>query len=247
MHTELVPAKATLRSMLADIAPHIGLDRVAVDTLVAHAQVTHYRRGQTIFFGSELGDLVNFLVAGVVKLRCEGPGGRTATVQLVKPGQFFGLSTFVEPPRRRLFSASAHVPSLVAVMSREVLGRVLMRLSGTGALQLISYSWRALSRLLYEKCLLLTMALDERLTHELSVLAREFGRPHPSGTLIDVPLTHRELAELCCGSRANVSRALARLRRGGLVTTSDRRLVLTRRFKARVRLEGEAQAVSFGT
>src|SRR5437667_436387 len=97
-------------------------------------------------------------------------------------------------------------------------------------LGLTAYSWRALSWLLYEKCLLLTMPLRDRLVHELEVLAHDFGQPDPAGVLIDLPLTQADLAELVVGSRAKVSRCVADLRRAGKLEVSGRRLILTRRF-----------------
>src|SRR3989442_8203285 len=69
-------------------------------------------------------------------------------------------------------------------------------------LQLMAYSWRALSWLLYEKCLLLTMPLRDRLVHELEVLAHDFGQPDPAGALLHLPLTHAHPAAPGGGSPA---------------------------------------------
>jgi CRP-like cAMP-binding protein len=109
---------------------------------------------------------------------------------------------------------------------------VLGALPPRRALQPLAYSWRALSRLLYEKCLLLTLPLAERVEHQLVVLAKDFGVPHRDGVCIDLPLTQADLAELVAGSRANVSRVLARLKRSRQLLVRERRIVLTRRFRA---------------
>src|SRR3989442_8452846 len=116
------------------------------------------------------------------------------------------------------------------MMSREVMTGVVAALPAGRALQLMAYSWRALSRLLYEKCLLLTMPLRDRLVHELEVLAHDFGQSDPEGLVIDLPLTQADLAELVVGSRAKVSRRVTDLRRAGKLEVSGRRLILTRRF-----------------
>src|SRR5438094_333685 len=159
-------------------------------------------------------------------------GGLTCGLGItgVRPGQFFGLASLFDRPGRRQFSAVAHVPAAVAMMSQEVMNGVAAGLPAGRALQLMAYSWRALSWLLYEKCLLLTMPLRDRLVHELEVLAHDFGRPDPAGVLIDLPLTQADLAELVVGSRAKVSRCVADLRRAGKLEVSGRRLILTRRF-----------------
>jgi CRP/FNR family transcriptional regulator, cyclic AMP receptor protein len=223
------PAKATLRALLTRHAGRLGLTASAIEALVAQSQVTHWRAGQQIFAAEDAHDLANFLVAGAVKVICPGQRRFPVLVQMVRPGQFFGLASLFDRSRVRQFGAVAHVPALVAMMSQEVITNVVAGLPPGNALQLMAYSWRALSRLLYEKCLLLTMPLRDRLLHELEMLAHDFGEPHASGTLIDLPLTHTDLAQLVVGSRAKVSRCVAELRRAGAIELVGHRRLLLRR------------------
>jgi CRP-like cAMP-binding protein len=87
-----------------------------------------------------------------------------------------------------------------------------------------------LSRLLYEKCSLLGLRLEERLIHELAVLARDFGCDAEGGVLLDLPLTHADLAEFALGSRANVARVMKRFERAGLIGKDGRRIILRAAF-----------------
>ena len=225
-------AKITLRGLLSRNASRLGLTTAAVDAIVQRSQITHCRAGEQIFASGDAHDLVNFLIAGAVRVTCHGRGGRLMTVQIVRPGQFFGLASLFDPPAPREFGAVAHRPAIVAIVSQDVLTTVMADLPPGRALRLMAYSWRVLSRLLYEKCLLLTMPLGERVVHELEILAHDFGVPHPDGVVIDLPLTQADLAELVVGSRANVSRVLAALRRRGELVADRRRIVLTPRFAA---------------
>src|SRR2546427_8838739 len=236
MVTAASPAKATLRALLSQNGTRLGPTASAIDTIVASTQITHWRAGQQIFAAEDAHDLVNFLVAGAVKVLCQGRRGVPVLVQIVRPGQFFGLASLFDRPGRRQFSAVAHAPAVVGMMSQEVMNGVVAGLPPDRALQLMAYSWRALSRLLYEKCLLLTMPLRDRLVHELEVLGHDFGRPHPAGVLIDLPLTQADLAELVVGSRAKVSRCVADLRPAGELEMNGRPLGLTRRFARQLSL-----------
>jgi len=228
----ITPAQPTLRARLTRHAGRLGLTVSAIESIVAQSQVTHWKAGQQIFAPEDAHDLASFLVAGAVKVICPGRRRFPVLVQIVRPGQFFGLASLFDRPRLRQFGAVAHVPALVAMMSQEVITNVFASLPPGNALQLMAYSWRALSHLLYEKCLLLTMPLRERLLHELEMLAHDFGEPHESGTLIDLPLTHADLAQLVVGSRAKVSRSVADLRRSGEIAIVGRRLVLKRDISA---------------
>jgi CRP-like cAMP-binding protein len=64
----------------------------------------------------------------------------------------------------------------------------------------------------------------------LAVLARDFGRESDHGVVIDLPVTHADLAAFAIASRANVARVMKRFEREGLTTKDGRRLVLTAHF-----------------
>lgn len=222
--------KQQLRSLLGETGPRMGLDAAAVDELVRHAQLGRWRKGQHIFDADDTADLVNFLVSGAVKVTCP-TGEGTVCVQMIRPGQFFGLNWYAEPGRPRVFVAAAFTDSVGAMMTSETMARVIGEARPGAVLQTFSYSWRALSGLLYEKCCLLGLGLKDRLLHELGVLARDFGRSRTDGGIvIDLALTHADLAEFAIASRANVARAMKSLERDGFVDRDGRRIVLTERF-----------------
>jgi CRP/FNR family transcriptional regulator len=207
----------------------MGLTAVAIDQLARGAQLGRWRKGQNIFSPEDTADFVNFLVAGVVKVSCPSGAG-TVCVQLIRPGQFFGLNWYADKGQPRLFSASAFTDATVAIITTEMMAELIATSPPPGVLQIVSFSWRVLSRLLYEKCSLLGLRLEERLVHELAVLARDFGHDADAGVMVDLPLTHADLAEFAIGSRANVARVMKRFEREGLVTKSGRKIVLTDRF-----------------
>jgi CRP/FNR family transcriptional regulator len=239
------PGKVALRALLGRNGPRLGLTAGAVEQLVQKAQITHWRAGQQIFAPGEAHDLVSFLVTGAVRVVCRGERGATVTVQIVRPGQFFGLASLLDPvPRPRLFGAVAHVDAMVAMVSHDTMVRVLDGLPPRRVLRVMAYTWSALSRLLYEKSLLLTMPLQARVLHVLRRLGRDFGVEHPDGTVVDLPLTQSDLAEMVVASRANVSRCLAALRRARLIDVRDRRILLTPRFPVAA---GRRRRVPIGT
>jgi CRP/FNR family cyclic AMP-dependent transcriptional regulator len=222
-------SKEQFRILLADVGRRMGLSANAVDQLVRSAQLGRWNKGQNIFSPEDTADFVNFLVAGVVKVSCPSGAG-TVCVQLIRPGQFFGLNWYADKGQPRLFSASAFTDATVAIITNEMMADLVAASPAPGVLQIVSFSWRVLSRLLYEKCSLLGLRLEERLVHELGVLARDFGRDGDPGVVIDVPLTHADLAEFALGSRANVARVMKRFEHQGLVSKDGRKVVLTDRF-----------------
>jgi len=61
--------------------------------------------------------------------------------------------------------------------------------------------------------------LDQRLLGLLGLLAEQFGKPHPAGTVVDVRVTHAQLAAAVGATRTTVTRLLGELRARSLVTT----------------------------
>ncbi len=221
--------KEQFRNLLSDVGRRMGLSASAVDQLVRSAQLGHWRKGQNIFSPEDTADFVNFLVSGVVKVSCPSGAG-TVCVQLIRPGQFFGLNWYADQGQLRLFSATAFTDATVAIITNEMMAELVASSPAPGVLQIVSFSWRVLSRLLYEKCCVLGLGMEERLIHELGVLARDFGRDGEGGVLIDLPLTHADLAEIATASRANVARVMKRFEREGLTQKDGRKIVLTNRF-----------------
>lgn len=64
--------------------------------------------------------------------------------------------------------------------------------------------------------------MEQRVLGILGLLAECFGRPHPRGLLIDVRLTHSQLASAVGGTRATVTRLISQLRRHGVLTVVRR-------------------------
>jgi CRP-like cAMP-binding protein len=61
--------------------------------------------------------------------------------------------------------------------------------------------------------------LDQRLLGLLSLLAEQFGQEHPEGMLIDVRITHQQLASAVGATRTTITRSLRDLKRAGQLLT----------------------------
>jgi CRP-like cAMP-binding protein len=68
---------------------------------------------------------------------------------------------------------------------------------------------------------MLTIALHPKLEERLQLLmwelADRYGRVHPDGVHVDVPLTHELISQLAGARRPSVSSALARLQQMGSI------------------------------
>lgn len=84
-----------------------------------------------------------------------------------------------------------------------------------------------------------TENVAQRVARTLMRLARENGKPHAGGTLIDQPLGRQQLADLAGASMFTASRLLAAWTRDGILETGRQRVALLAPDRLRRIAEGE--------
>jgi CRP-like cAMP-binding protein len=144
--------------------------------------------------------------------------GALARVALLADGTeallgFAVAGDLVVEPREDLFA-----PALFACSEVEVTA-----LPWEAAMRLDRFSARLRDQLAWTEAWLAARSclhLEDRLTSILGLLARQFGRPHPQGVLVDFRVTHAQLAQAVGATRSTVTRLLARLRRRGWLLTA---------------------------
>jgi CRP/FNR family transcriptional regulator len=196
--------------------------------VVSRVEFGCWRPGQEVAASDDDAGGLRVVVGGVVKIVCHGTCGGTVTVQLVGPGGLVHLAG-IPPDTVARVQAVAHTPSLVGLLPAGVWREVACHVRVDEALRLAEEAWQTLSRRLYEKCTLLALPIRVRVLQELRALARDFGKPHPAGVCIELPLSHADLASLIGAARANVTRALVTLRAEGVLAATSGRLVLASR------------------
>jgi CRP-like cAMP-binding protein len=85
--------------------------------------------------------------------------------------------------------------------------------------------WRS-RRLCYQLAVNAAPHIDQRLLYSLWALADRWGRVTEAGTLLELRLTHQQLAELVAARRPSVSAALKRLQDAGRIRYSRTRFLL---------------------
>jgi CRP-like cAMP-binding protein len=159
---------------------------------------------------------------GLVRLFVTGPRGREVTIDVVEPGQCFGLASTPEPALQAQAATQARICSL----EQRELPRLLDRHPGA-ALEIARQLAARLLRV--ERCLRRIEAPNARgrLAALLHDLAREIGEPDPrGGRRLPTGWTHDALARQIGYRRETVSRALRSLAEHGYVRQQGRRLLI---------------------
>ena len=205
-------AKAPVR-----IASELGLDRAAVEAVLAAATLRTFARGASIYPQGTHRSSIFVVLAGEVGVSVVLPNGQRLLCVIYEPGTVFGFP-IVEGERPRLSAADAFTDATVAVTPRREFEHIL---SGLPPATIIRFFNRVLERQArFAMRLVHCTALDlrGRLALTIADLAASFGVRDDDGMRISVPITHENLADMVGASRERVSKALAALKTRRLIT-----------------------------
>ncbi len=165
------------------------------------------------------------VVGGRVKLSQLGAGGGEVIIRFVGPGEVFAAVAALDRAMRLPVTAAALSPVRIAYWPRPVIQEIFRThpaLSSRLLEQIADRAQEFQSRLRE----VATERVPQRLAHMLLRLARQAGRPVDGGTLIDFPLTRRDLAEMIGTTLYTVSRLMTAWSERGILEIGRGRVVV---------------------
>lgn len=187
-------------------------------------EVQRLKRKQPIFMPGDASDKVYLLKSGLVKISKVTEDGKELTLLFLSQGDIFGeLAVIDGGPRNTLgeayedsvVCAIGRVEFLTFVVARPRVALELMRLIATRRQKLEN----KIDNLLFK-------GAHARLAGLFLELAKEFGVRDSRGMIINLKLTHREMANLIGSTRETVSFALLDLKRDQLIETDGKRVII---------------------
>jgi CRP-like cAMP-binding protein len=175
-------------------------------------------RGTIIFSEEDRPDGAFLLSSGRVKLSRLTKSGREILLDIVEPGDIFGLHEVLLGTRRTATAATLADSQIIRIGSSEI-EEALKGSPGLvrGILQALLRRMVSMERRMES---LMTQTVPRRLGHALLELARSEGNGHG----FFVGLTHQDLGNLVGTSRETVSLFLSRFRQSGWVATERGRI-----------------------
>jgi CRP-like cAMP-binding protein len=181
----------------------------------------------TIFTPGDPDDQLYFLLAGTVRLYKIYGDYKEATTALLKDGGVFGKLNLVEGRWQDVF-AQAVTESRVAGIQKASLERAI-KSDPAFALKLFSSLSERLRQSDEVIESLLHREVSTRLATLLINLAERFGENNGVGVLIDVRLTHQDLANMIASTREAVSKVMSEFQREGVIESRNRRIAVVNR------------------
>jgi CRP-like cAMP-binding protein len=207
---------------------HLGLE----DFEEAGIRVADRRFGakDMIFTPGNPDDKLYFLLEGTVRLYKIYGEYKEATVALLKDEGVFGELSLDEGSWQNVFAEAVTEVRVVGVR-KSMLVEVIKRRPKFAMKLLFSFSERLRqSEEVIES--LLDREVSARLATLLLNLSDRFGETNGSGTVLNVRLTHQDLANMIVSSREAVSKVMSEFQRDGLIEVRNRRISVTPQLAA---------------
>ncbi len=161
------------------------------------------------------------LLSGRATVHEPGPRGRGLTLSVAEAGTVVGVAGLSE--RARELRVVATMPSLLCLVAFEAFEEVVRRNPEVGLRlvrvlgERVGVLERRLAELAYEE-------VAARLAGAILRLAEGEGVMDSGGARLPTRYTHRQLGSMVGANREAVTRAMGKLRRGGIIEVRERRI-----------------------
>lgn len=189
-----------------------GPDRNA---LLALGRKRSIPKGAEVFHAGSPGEHLYLLGDGRVKIFHQSAGGREIIQWFCFPGEIFGVAEVSRIGPRGVCALACTDSNVIAIGHRAF--RTFLRDRPDTAILVIDV---LASRLRVLGDMLIDLSADEvrsRLMKLLTRLGARYGKKHGARFILDIPLTHQEIADMIGTSRQTVTTELGRLKREGVL------------------------------
>jgi CRP/FNR family transcriptional regulator, cyclic AMP receptor protein len=201
---------------------HVGED--GLRAIAGQMRRRRFRRNEVIFHQGDVGDSLQVVASGGVKIVLPSQEGEEAIIASLRPGDFFGELALLDGSPRST-TATALEPTETLALPREPFLRLLAddhRLVGA-LLRALADELRRLTGHVEE---LHFLDLAGRLSMRLVRLARDADPDADGRVRLDWPFTQSDLASMIGGTRQSVNKLLSGLVDDGLITIERDTLVI---------------------
>ncbi len=211
--------------MLSRFQRFANLPQPKLRSLATAMTVWRFERRERIYARREVSRNLYILLDGVAKLSGLSKTSQLVLMALIPPGEMFGISAVLSETTHQ-FQCEAFTDCLVAKVEPQKFVEIMLGASLSDFQIVMDMLVSRLEELLTRYSMMLRLAVRDRLLTAFAELSSKFGRHHERGTLLNIPLTHQDLAELVGAARSVITSQLKDLEHDGAIIRERRRLVL---------------------
>lgn len=209
---------------LKELSVFSKLEKAEIELICARAYQKHFDKKEFIFFENDDDKKLYILVKGRVKLSMLSPDGKEKVLTILQEGDILGeMSLFDQDPHP--LTAEVIEDARLVILSYNNLEAIILKNPGLAIkiIEALAKKTRLLTSQIRE---LVFQNAEERLASFLLRFAESFGVKDRKGTIIDIILTHQEIANLLGSSRVTVTKLINQFIDEKIINISKRKIVI---------------------
>jgi len=181
-----------------------------------------FPKNHNIFSAGDLPNYIYFIETGRIKIYRLTMDGEFITISIRHPGEIFGLAEALCEMPRQCFATSLE-PTRLQVIKKEDLFNLLTKQPELHlkVSQVLSRRLRHAETVIYD---LVHYNVEARLARLLLSMARQCGKKYQGHTIIDLVLTHKDIASMIGASRQSVTLALQQFKDNKIIDYHKREI-----------------------
>lgn len=220
LHQELHCSIENQRRLLGASPYFASLDPDQISDVQASFRQHHYAEGDPIQVAGEPATRLNIVAAGMVKMVRPTVDGQDVLLDFLGPGEHFGSlaalgsATYQE-------DITAHTACCILYTTAETFQELLRTYPSVAvsSLEMVAARLRDAQSTIEQ---LSAYPVEHRVASTLLHLAEKRGKAQESGTLIEMPLSRQDIADMTGAKVETVSRVMSEFRRSGLIDSGRR-------------------------
>ena len=184
-----------------------------------------YQPGQFVFIEGEPGEALFILKQGLIKLTKRTEDGREHILHFVNPGEVFAEVVLFDEKGRYPATAEVQQDTVVGVIRNSDM-TALISSNSEIAVSLLAFMARRLRQAQDRSMNLALNDVRRRLVFILLDLASEHGTLTDQGIVLNLALTHQELANMVGTSRESANRIINDLKKSGALETNRQQIII---------------------
>jgi CRP/FNR family transcriptional regulator len=219
-----VPEKPSIDSVLGACSILNALTEVEHSTLAAQSFMAYAERGEVIWLAGSPSQNIDVVGTGFVKMTRTTPQGGEVAIELMGPGQCFGLLVAIEGREYPLSAIAVTNTWYLKIPTRHFLAVY----NDNGALrdQILRAIGPRLRKAHDMMARMSTGRVEQRIAAVLLVLMDSYGERLSLGTRIAVPLTRQDLGEMAGTTVETAIRVMSKLQKEGILATDHQMITI---------------------
>lgn len=222
----------TFQTLLKNVPLFEDFDEEEIRSVAPLFSERKYKKGTILFFEGDTGNDMYIIKSGFVKIY-QLEEDKEITLSLFRDGDFFGEMALIQKGLTRSATAETMEPSVTYAINRSDFQHFLLN-SPKLCLHLLEFTAQRLRNANEQIHDLTFLDVRSRILKNIYRLSEDYGKPVPGGLLIDLKLTHQELANMVGTVRESVTKVLQELQDLDIISIEKKRIIIHDMKKLRI-------------